>query len=172
MGKDIIKIIEQTKANIETEYGNFKIIAYKMSDNKTHIALIKEGNSIPLLRIQSHCLFGTAFHSLMCDCGYQIDKSLKYLSSTEHGIMFYLDQEGRGYGLYSKVEILSQMNNGLSLNESQEVLNRKKDLREYGFIKLMLDDLKIEKVDILVGSLKRAETLKKYGLPIRNVIIL
>lgn len=163
-------IIKTAQAIMKTKYGEFKVIAFSMTDGLTHLALIHGSGTIPIVRIQSHCLLGTAFKSIDCDCGVQIDLSLSFLSSQDYSIMIYLDQEGRGYGLFSKIEILSVMNQGKSLFDSQKHLKRDTDIRSYECVKDILKHLNINEITLLAGNSKKVALLKNMGIKINDII--
>lgn len=163
-------IAEVATAFMKTDYGDFNVVAFKMNDGATHLALVHGEGEIPVIRIQSHCLLGTAFNSKECDCGAQTKAALSYLTKCKYSILFYLDQEGRGYGLFSKIEILSIANKNISLKDAQMQLGRGEDLRTYDCVKDMLHYLGISTVDILVGEKNRFVVSQNDGIVIRKYI--
>ena len=79
-------------SELPTSYGHFQIIAYQDATGD-HLALLKgKIKNDSLVRIHSQCVTGDAFASLRCDCGEQLDKSLRIISK-EGGILIYLQQE-------------------------------------------------------------------------------
>src|SRR6185369_1617333 len=92
--------------NFPTIHGDFKLTTYKSDYFKQPLmkyveVLQKDFKDIPYVRIQSSCLFGETFRTTQCDCGEQLDMSMDLINK-EGGILFYLDQEGRGHGLFEK----------------------------------------------------------------------
>jgi 3,4-dihydroxy 2-butanone 4-phosphate synthase/GTP cyclohydrolase II len=56
------------------------------------------------MRIGSECLTGDALGSLRCDCGAQLDMSLRALAAEGRGVLVYATgHEGRGIGLMDKL---------------------------------------------------------------------
>ena len=89
-------------ANLPTAYGDFKIQSFKQND-KEHLAIFTFTiPQIPTVRIHSECLTGDVLKSLKCDCGEQLDFALKTIQK-DGGMVIYLRQEGRGIGLFNKV---------------------------------------------------------------------
>ena len=79
-----IKNVE-SDAFLPTESGDFRIAVTSDERGMEHALLYVEGFSQsvnPLVRIHSECLTGDAFHSLKCDCGAQLKKSMESVSYT------------------------------------------------------------------------------------------
>jgi GTP cyclohydrolase II len=77
---------------------------------------------VPVVRFQSSCAFGEAFHALDCDCGAQIDAAVKLIVE-QGGILIYAWEEGRGTGIINKVRALElQQRDGLSTAEAFKAL--------------------------------------------------
>ena len=97
----------ESDAFLPTESGNFRIAVTPDERGMEHALLYVEGFSKsvnPLIRIHSECLTGDAFHSLKCDCGAQLKKSMELIQKEGAGAIVYLRQEGRGIGLESKIQ--------------------------------------------------------------------
>ena len=76
--EEIITPLRQTI--MPTKFGKFKMILYDSKfDKKEHLALIVEKNNHipPLVRMHSECLTGDVFGSSRCDCGQQLEESMK-----------------------------------------------------------------------------------------------
>ena len=105
MQKDIIKFIEVSE--LPNEIANFKVHAFtENQSNIDHLAItfgdINSENSV-LTRIHSQCITGESFFSLRCDCRFQLTESLRLIAKKGCGVVFYLQQEGRGIGLANKI---------------------------------------------------------------------
>ena len=107
------------EANLPTEFGPFRIIAYQSPiDDREHVELVKgdiggdveegaegDGEAVEdvLVRMHSECLTGDVFGSPRCDCGSQLRAALKQIAEKGRGVIVYLKQEGRGIGLHNKI---------------------------------------------------------------------
>ena len=88
-----------TESKIETKFGKYNIRVYADIQGKESIVFYtnKLDTNVPVLvRIHSECITGDTFSSLQCDCGEQLNQSLKLINKTGNGILIYLRQEGRG----------------------------------------------------------------------------
>ncbi|MFA5644779.1 MAG: bifunctional 3,4-dihydroxy-2-butanone-4-phosphate synthase/GTP cyclohydrolase II [Candidatus Ratteibacteria bacterium] len=155
-----------------SEYGNFILHLYRdLVENHYHIALTNEGTmrkkeSAPLVRVHSQCLTGDIFHSLRCDCGDQLQKSMKMIAR-EGGVLIYLPQEGRGIGLVAKLQAyLLQQNQGLDTVDANLRLGYPADLRNYGIGAQILLDLGFTRVRLLTNNPRKLVGLEGYGIEI------
>ena len=165
------RLIERVaEARLPTRYGKFQAIAYKSHvDTGEHIALTI-GEWSPdkpvLVRIHSECLTGDVLSSMRCDCGDQIDLSLKQLAEEGNGIFLYMRQEGRGIGLHNKIKAYSLQDQGLDTVEANETLGFEPDLRHYGVGAQILEDLGVRKLNLLTNNPKKVAGLSGFDLEI------
>ena len=93
-------IKKEVEVNLPTEIGSFKLKAYRQTTNEQiHLVIYKgEWNQDDeiLVRVHSSCMTGDIFGSCRCDCGPQLDKSMKMIEENGKGVIVYMNQEGRG----------------------------------------------------------------------------
>ena len=165
------RLVERVaEARLPTKYGNFKAIAYKSEvDVGEHIALtIGEWTKDEpvLVRVHSECLTGDVFGSMRCDCGEQIELSLKTLAEEGTGVFLYMRQEGRGIGLHNKIKAYSLQDSGLDTVEANTTLGFEPDLRHYGVGAQILQDLGIKKLRLLTNNPRKVVGLSGFDLEI------
>ncbi|MFE9813333.1 hypothetical protein [Streptomyces sp. NPDC005548] len=153
-------------AVMDTSYGPVAIHALSWPGEEPYVAL---RHPVPgertLLRLQGQCVTSTAFASRMCDCREQIDAGLKLTATRPGGTMVYLPQEGRNYGLLSKVEIMRQMNRGLSLSEAQRAVGRPASRLSYERIPELLGALDLSgPITLLTGSTTKIQAVMAAGV--------
>lgn len=159
------------EARLPTDHGQWRIVGYKNDvDTREHVALvygdIAESNDV-LVRIHSKCLTGDVFHSMRCDCGWQLDKAMEMIAAQGKGVIVYLDQEGRGIGLLNKLKAYELQDSGADTVEANEKLGFKPDLREYGIGAQILLDLGVHEMVLLSNSPQRKIVgLEGYGLKV------
>lgn len=160
------------EARLPTEFGVWKVIGYKNDvDSHEHIALVYgepgKDDSV-LVRMHSKCLTGDVFHSLRCDCGWQLHTAMKTISEEGAGVIVYLDQEGRGIGLLNKLKAYELQDTGADTVEANEQLGFKPDLRNYGIGAQILLDLGLHRIRALTNNPRKLIGLEGYGLIVED----
>jgi len=162
------------EAKLPTEFGDFKVIAYGNDvDGREHVALIKgdvDGMESVLVRMHSECLTGDVFHSQRCDCGQQLETSLRRIESEGKGVLVYMKQEGRGIGLLNKIRAYELQENGMDTVEANEMLGFPADLRDYGIGVQVLLDIGIKSMRLMTNNPKKIIGLEGYGLSVTEQV--
>ncbi|MDR2732148.1 MAG: GTP cyclohydrolase II, partial [Fibromonadaceae bacterium] len=159
---------------IPTKYGSFKAIAYKNKINgDEYIAFVganpcgrPSSRSTPNVRIHSECLTGDVFHSLKCDCGEQLEFSMKHIAKNGGVFIYMLGQEGRGIGLANKLKAYELQEQGLDTVDSNLKLGFGIDHRNYALAAQILKDLGIKAVNLLTNNPKKVSELEFYGIKV------
>lgn len=156
------------EARLPTDHGTWRIVGYKNDvDAHEHVALVYgemgDGEKT-LVRIHSKCLTGDVFHSLRCDCGWQLDKAMAMIAAEGRGVIVYLDQEGRGIGLLNKLKAYELQDRGADTVEANQQLGFEPDLRNYGIGAQILLDLGLKSIRPITNNPRKMVGLEGYGL--------
>ncbi|MFG2357854.1 GTP cyclohydrolase II [Streptomyces sp. NPDC048521] len=140
-------------------------------DGREHLALQlgRTLSEVPLVRLHSECLTGDVFGSARCDCGPQLHEALELIDAAG-GVLLYLRQEGRGIGLYSKLDAYSLQDQGLDTYEANRALGLSEDLRDYAVAAQMLHALGHDEIDLLTNNPNKGEQLRRYGIAVRRTV--
>lgn len=169
-------IERKLEVNMPTEWGNFKLVAFKQTTNdQDHLALVKgewEEDEPVLTRVHSSCVTGDIFGSCRCDCGGQLHAAMQMVEKAGKGVVVYMNQEGRGIGLLNKLKAYELQEKGMDTVEANLALGFKMDERDYGIGAQILRDLGVSKMKLMSNNPKKRTGLIGYGLEIvENVAI-
>ena len=163
-----IMVKEVARSRLPTKYGDFESIAFESKlDGKNHIALVMgeiKPETPTLLRVHSECLTGDVFHSLRCDCGFQLDAALERISAEGKGILLYMRQEGRGIGLVNKLKAYKYQEEGFDTVEANQKLGLAPDLRDYGMGAQIIGLLGVKKMRLMTNNPRKVIGLEGYSL--------
>lgn len=139
-----------------------------LHDGKEHIAILygqPEQDEAPLVRLHSECLTGDVFGSQRCDCGEQLHEAQRLLAD-QGGVLLYLRQEGRGIGLYNKLDAYALQDKGIDTYTANEMLGFGHDLRDFRPAAEMLKSLGIQSIRLLSNNPHKASQLEDFGIEV------
>mgnify|MGYP002722711553 FL=1 len=166
------QVIRQVETRLPTEHGEFKAVGYQSGvDKREHIALVvgdvedyAGATNVPV-RVHSECLTGDIFGSQRCDCGPQLQESLRAVQEAGRGIVIYLrGQEGRGIGLVNKLKAYSLQDGGMDTVDANVEQGLPEDAREYSVAGQILRDIGVESVNLLTNNPHKGEGLQGFGI--------
>jgi GTP cyclohydrolase II len=123
------------------------------------------GGAVPLVRPHSECLTGDVFGSQRCDCGAQLREAVERIADCG-GYLLYLRQEGRGIGLYAKLDAYALQDTGLDTYEANLALGHGEDERCYLVAAQMLQALGVSRVALLSNNPDKAWQLRRFGVTV------
>ncbi len=172
--------IEPTKtavpaqAVLPTAFGTFNIYAFVDPKDGSEHALLTVGDmasaEAPLVRIHSECLTGDAFGSLKCDCGPQLQLAMRTVQEAGVGAVVYLRQEGRGIGLYAKVQAYHLQDLGYDTLDANLALGLPADARTYEMAAAMLKEIGVHRVRLMTNNPLKRKGLIEHGVHVEDRI--
>lgn len=175
--KDLIDYIQKDNKSLKktsvidfpNKFGEFTMHMFE-GENDHHFALVKgdvkNKDKSYLVRVHSECLTGDIFGSKRCDCGEQLEKSMKMIEDAGEGVLIYLRQEGRGIGLPNKIMAYTLQDQGLDTIEANVKLGFKSDLREYGVAAQIIEELGLKKIKLLTNNPDKLEKLESHNIEV------
>jgi 3,4-dihydroxy 2-butanone 4-phosphate synthase/GTP cyclohydrolase II len=169
-------ISEEADIQLPTDYGDFKLKAYKQTTNgQLHLAIYKgewKKDENILVRVHSSCMTGDIFGSCRCDCGHQLQSAMQQIEKAGKGVLVYMNQEGRGIGLLNKLKAYELQEKGRDTVEANAELGFNADDRDYGVGAQILRALNVTKIRLLSNNPKKRVGLMGYGIEIVESVAL
>jgi GTP cyclohydrolase II len=126
-----------------------------------------------LVRIHSRCLYGDVFGSQECDCAGQLHMAIEMIRNEGSGVLIYLDQEGRGAGLFAKARAYRMRQElGVDTFRSYEHYGLEPDPRSYGIAADLLGDLGLEHIRLLTNNWQKISSIEGRGIKVEPVPLL
>lgn len=161
-------------ADMPTEWGHFRITAFRQKSNGLeHMAITKgewtEDEPV-LIRVHSSCATGDILGSCRCDCGAQLHEAMKMIEKEGKGAIVYLNQEGRGIGLFNKINAYKLQEEGLDTVDANLQLGFRADERDYGVGAGIIRELGIKHMRLMTNNPLKRAGLEGYGLSIDEIV--
>jgi GTP cyclohydrolase II len=161
----------RTRVTLPVRLGGLETVAEVvtfdgLSDGLEHLAIVLgRPGAVPLVRLHSECLTGDVLGSRRCDCGPQLHEAVERITQVG-GYLLYLRQEGRGIGLYAKLDAYALQDRGLDTYQANRALGRADDERDYTAAAQMLTALGADRVALLTNNPDKAAQLLAHGLDV------
>jgi len=143
-------------------------LAFGLGDRAAAVSSAGRGPA-PLVRLHSECLTGDVFGSQRCDCGPQLREAVERIADSG-GFLLYLRQEGRGIGLYAKLDAYALQDGGLDTYEANLALGHREDERSYVVAAQMLGALGVGQVALLSNNPDKARQLRRLGVSVSALV--
>ena len=132
-----------------------------------HRAPNAAADALPLVRVHSGCVTGDIFHSLRCDCYQQLQTALKLVTEAPLGVIVYVPyHEGRGIGLFKKIQAYALQDRGLDTVEANIEVGAPIDSRDYELSARILNDLGMTQIKLLSNNPAKEQALKGLGIQV------
>ncbi|MCM1300845.1 MAG: bifunctional 3,4-dihydroxy-2-butanone-4-phosphate synthase/GTP cyclohydrolase II [Alistipes senegalensis] len=161
-------------ADMPTQWGHFKITAFRQKSNGLeHMAITKgewtEDEPV-LIRVHSSCATGDILGSCRCDCGAQLHEAMQMIEKEGKGAVVYLNQEGRGIGLFNKIRAYKLQEEGFDTVDANIELGFRPDERDYGVGASIIRELGITRMRLMTNNPLKRAGLEGYGLRIEEIV--
>ncbi|OPZ17902.1 MAG: Riboflavin biosynthesis protein RibBA [candidate division BRC1 bacterium ADurb.BinA364] len=165
------KLVERVAETVlPNAHGLWRLCLYENKLNgDLHTAMVlgePEKQDSALVRVHSQCFTGDTLGSYRCDCGPQLETAQKRIAEEGHGVLLYLQQEGRGIGLKAKLQAYMLQDSGHDTVEANKALGHAADPREYGIGAQILTDLGVRRMRVMTNNPRKLIGLKAFGLEI------
>jgi len=159
------------EGSIETEFGEFRTVAYGSDLNpEWHLALVRgdvAGQERVLVRMHSRCPYGDVFASTTCDCGRLVRHSLRAIAAEGQGVLVYLHESGPGFRMerdaYGRQRMVSH---GRDFMQYEDQAGQRQLQHEHGIGAQILSDLGLHTIRLLTNHPRKIVALEGFGIEI------
>lgn len=165
-------LLQAEAEHVTRDYGTFKVyVAADAAADAEHVVLVRgnvAGCHDVLCRVSSACVMSTALGSAECDCSGQVTAAMDRIANDARGgvLIYLVNQEGRGHGLTMKVRALKNKNDGMDTFAAVEKLGLAPDVRDYGVVPRILDELDVLSVALLTNNPEKRMRLEDAGVKV------
>lgn len=166
------KTTRYAQTTLPTTHGILTMLIYREASGLEHVAMVAGdpaalGRDDVLCRVHSECLTSEVFGSLKCECKQQLDRALDLIARRGRGVVFYMrGHEGRGIGLGDKVRAYALQEQGHDTVDANRILGLPDDIRDFGPVKDMLEDLGIRSVSLMTNNPLKVDALAALGVKV------
>lgn len=158
---------------LPTTFGDFQVSAFGEPGDRDHL-LLQYGRpaevAAPLVRIHSECITSEVFGSLKCDCRQQLMQAIGFIRQEKAGIILYLRQEGRGIGLFNKINTYRRQELGADTIDANLQLGFGIDQRDYSLAVQMLQRLQITTARLITNNPDKVAQVTAGGIRVTATI--
>ena len=151
-----------------TIYGDFDLHVFsETTTNDHHLAFVKgtwDSSEPVLVRVHSSTPLADIFGSKRSDKTELLHQAMKMVDKAGKGVVLYMDQMNREYGIIEQLKALKLQEEGLNKKEIQKKLGIRMDYRDYGVGAQILHSLGVRKLRLLTNNPVKRVGLKSFGL--------
>ena len=145
--------------------GHANANGHAVAGNAIDLNAVVNNEQVPIVRVHSGCVTGDIFHSLRCDCYQQLQAALKTISESPLGVIVYVPyHEGRGIGLFKKIQAYALQDQGLDTIEANIEVGAPIDSRDYALTARILSQLGMTEIKLLSNNPAKEQALKALGI--------
>jgi 3,4-dihydroxy 2-butanone 4-phosphate synthase / GTP cyclohydrolase II len=167
-GGPLVRLAAETV--LPSQFGDWRTFGFRGGDGLEYVVLMRgelRGEGPMLVRLHSECLTGDALGSVRCDCGEQLQMSMKQITDEGSGAIVYVrGHEGRGIGLLPKLRAYALQDQGLDTVDANLALGYRDDAREYAGAAAVLKTLGIERIRLLTNNAVKVTGMRDNGIDV------
>ena len=158
-------------AQLPLRTGLWSIATYPGLRQREHAVIsFGQAGSAPMVRIHSECFTGDVVHSQRCDCGEQLEQSIKLIQAHGHGYIIYLrDHEGRGIGLTEKIKAYQLQDAGMDTIDANLHLGHEIDARDWSDAIAIVKALGLKELSLLTNNPNKVQALHDSGIAVTQI---
>ena len=158
-------------AQLPLRTGLWSIATYPGLRQREHAVIsFGQAGSAPMVRIHSECFTGDVVHSQRCDCGEQLEQSIKLIQAHGHGYIIYLrDHEGRGIGLTEKIKAYQLQDAGMDTIDANLHLGHEIDARDWSDAIAIVKALGLKQLSLLTNNPNKVQALHDSGIAVTQI---
>jgi 3,4-dihydroxy 2-butanone 4-phosphate synthase/GTP cyclohydrolase II len=162
---------------ISMREGNFELQGFSLEKYAREIIVLYPASGWsrerPLVRVQLSCLYGEVFHSRDCDCGQQLDASLRLIHRRRGVMIYFPDTDARGLGLIAKLRLsgVEQTTGCSSYGAAKKLEMDYSNFECFDAVPLIFQKMGIAgPIQLVSNSPQKLEAITAHGIAVSSVV--
>ena len=168
--EELSELLFSEVSSLPTQNGEMNIQQVKDYLSGMEATLYWKGNinNVKNVRIHSQCVTSEVFGSYRCDCSQQLDFFIDLIHSEGSSLLIYTYDEGRGIGLFNKINAYKKQDEGLDTVKANIEIGLPSENRNFKFPGKILKKLGLNSINLFSNNPHKINGIEKMEIKVNR----